>query len=219
MNESALQPLILALSSWWPSRSLSPLCLYTFIPKSQPGLGAPDVAPWVPSKQLGAATFLGLLTVVHLCDWYTATPSPQERTADSHSTKISNTILWDPLGLINVPTSDKQQKFSGKCFGFWPDPSSLRLQMHQNLFTCPSLFRLHAQNRSCKSSQVSSVQQRARQEEQAYFSFGKPKIFLGVKLLKSAFRVVWRFAEGFFASRDKKLIFSLARVILSITEY
>ena len=43
-------------------------------------------------------------------------PSPQERTADSPSTKISKMIHWDPLSLIRGITSGKQKSFKGNAF-------------------------------------------------------------------------------------------------------
>lgn len=67
---------------------------------SQPRLGTPEVASWLPSKQQGATICLGLLAVVHLCIQLAL--SPQECTAPFCSTKNSSWIHWHPLALIKV---------------------------------------------------------------------------------------------------------------------
>ena len=94
-------------------------------------------------------------------------PSPQERTADSHSTKSSKIIHWDSLSWIRRIYSDSR-KVSREMLVFWPDLSSLQLLMQLciktgigYLFSCQWLFRFHAENGSCKSSLMSSKQKRA----------------------------------------------------------
>lgn len=76
----------------------------------------------------------------------------------------------------------------------WPDLSPLQLLVQ----LCASL---------CGTSE--NLVSEGKPLGQAYFNFGKPKIFLGDKLFVSDFRVVWKFLD-LFACRDIKLVFSLA---------
>lgn len=175
----ALQPL---LSSQWSSRNLSPLCPSLLVLRSLPGPGAPEVASWVPSKQPGEATSLGLLAVTHLRAWCTVSPVATRAHCwlAYNKNQQNDPLRSTPPFYTSEVKLQISRKVSREMLVFWPDLSSLRLLMQlcipmgigylsASLFARQWLFRLHAQNRSCKSSLMSSVGERAILANQKYF--------------------------------------------------